>query len=313
MLGPQGSAIVITERSSTLAWIANPRRCPVLSNKVSEIMTTNITTSDVSRRVSDVMEKMVSEDVGRIVITDKDVPIGIFTEKDVLKRVVNKLDPNKATIKEVMTSPARAVREETHIVEAFGKMYRGKYRHLLVRGRRGKIVGIVSMRRILGLAVELGQDKSDARTLGSIMSPDVVTVDQSTSVYDTVDLMVEKGLGAVVVAAGVKPTGIFTERDVLKRLAVKDINAKKTPIRHLMTAPLVTMARTDLIRDVLAEMYRRDIRNMPVCGEKGELIGIVSMPDILQYAEALDIDEKVRQNWKEVEEYYNSEDQYTPG
>jgi CBS domain-containing protein len=81
----------------------------------------------------------------------------------------------------------------------------------------------------------------------------------------------------------------------------------------LMTSPLITMASTDLVRDVLAEMYRRDIRNMPVAGEKGELIGIVSMPDILQYAQAFDIDEKVRQAWKEVEEYYNSEDQYTPG
>jgi CBS domain-containing protein len=285
----------------------------MLSNKVSEIMTTNITTSDVSHRVSDVMEKMVAEDVGRIVVTDKDVPVGIFTEKDVLRRVVNKLDPKKTVIKQVMTSPVRAVREETHIVEAFGKMYRGKYRHLLVRGRRGKIVGIVSMRRILGLAVELGQEMSEARALGDIMSSHVVTVDPSTSAYDTVDLMVAKSLGAVIVATGAQPTGIFTERDVLRRLAVKDINPKETPIRELMTSPPVTMARTDLISDVLAEMYRRDIRNMPVSGDQGELIGIVSMPDILQYAQAFDIDEKVRQNWKEVEEYYNSDDQYTPG
>ena len=100
---------------------------------------------------------MVAADVGRIIVTDKEVPVGIFTEKDVLKRVVNRnIDPRKSPIKEVMTSPIRAVREETHIVEAFGKMYRGKYRHLLVRGRRGKIVGIVSMRRILGICSRVG-------------------------------------------------------------------------------------------------------------------------------------------------------------
>jgi signal-transduction protein with cAMP-binding, CBS, and nucleotidyltransferase domain len=285
----------------------------MLSNKVSEIMTANITTSAVSCNIFEVMQKMVSEDVGRVVITDKDIPIGIFTEKDVLKRVVNKLDPKKTSIKQVMTSPIRAVREETHIVEAFGKMYKGKYRHLLVRGRRGKIVGIVSMRRILGLAVELGQGMTEARTLGNIMSPGVVTVDESKSVYDTVDLMVEKGVGAVVVTTGGKPEGIFTERDLLKRVAVKDVDTKRAAIRELMTAPLVTVASTDLIRDVLAEMYRHDIRNMPVFGEKGELIGIVSMPDILQYARAFDIDERVRQTWKEVQEFYDSEDQYTPG
>jgi predicted transcriptional regulator len=73
------------------------------------------------------------------------------------------------------------------------------------------------------------------------------------------------------------------------------------------------MASSEFISRVLTEMYRRDIRNMPVTGDHGELIGIVSMADILQYAQAFNIDEKVRQTWKEVQEYYDSEDQYTPG
>ena len=285
----------------------------MLSNKVSEIMTTNLTTTAGSRTVFEVMEKMVGEDVGRIVVTDNDIPVGIFTEKDVLKRIVNKLDPKKTSVREVMTAPIRAVREETHIVEAFGKMYKGKFRHLLVRGRRGKIVGIVSMRRILGLAVELGQGLSETKTLGGIMSSGVPTVDESLAVSETIDQMVQKGLASVVVTTAGKPRGIFTERDVLKRVAVTEMNTKNTTIKQVMTSPLITMASTDFIRDVLAEMYRRDIRNMPVSGEKGELIGIVSMADILQYAQAFDIDEKVRQTWKEVKEYYDSEDQYTPG
>jgi signal-transduction protein with cAMP-binding, CBS, and nucleotidyltransferase domain len=285
----------------------------MLTNKASEIMTTNITTASASRTVFEVMEKMVSEDVGRIVITDRDVPVGIFTEKDVLRRVINKLDSKKTSISKVMTSPFRAVSEETHIVEALGKMYKGKYRHLLVRGRRGKIVGIVSMRRILGLAVELDQGINPTKNLASISSPVATTVNEATSIYDTIDLMVKKAVGSVVVTVGGKPAGIFTERDVLRRVAVKDIDTNKTAVKNVMTSPLITMSSKDLIRDALAEMYRRDIRNMPVTDERGELIGIVSMPDILQYAQAFDIDERVRQTWKEVEEYYNSEDQYTPG
>jgi len=285
----------------------------MLSNKVSEIMTTSLTTTEASRTVLEVMEKMVAEDIGRIVVTDNEIPVGIFTEKDVLKRVVNKIDPKKAAIRQVMTSPIRAVREETHIIEALGKMYKGKYRHLLVRGRRGKIVGIVSMRRILGLAVELGQGMSETNTLGSIMSLGAPTVDETVTVYDTIQQMLQKGLAAMIVTTGGKPRGIFTERDVLRRVAVREMDTKNTPIKEVMTTPLVTMASTDFISKVLAEMYRRDIRNMPVTGEHGELIGIVSMADILQYAQAFNIDEKVRQTWKEVQEYYDSEDQYTPG
>ena len=286
----------------------------MLSNKVSEIMTTNLKTASIVSSIQEVVEMMASADVGRIIVTDKEVPVGIFTEKDVMKRVVNKnIDPRKSPIKEVMTSPIRAVREETHIVEAFGKMYRGKYRHLLVRGRRGKIVGIVSMRRILGIAVELGQGISETKTLGSLISGGALSMDESSSVYETIDLMIQKGVASIVVSAAGKPVGIFTERDVLKRVAANGIDTKKTQVKQVMTSPLVTMADTALIGEALTEMYKRDIRNMPVMARGNELIGILSMPDILQYAAAFNIDEKVRQTWKEVQEYYDAEDHYTPG
>jgi len=286
----------------------------MLSNKVSEIMTSNVTKAAVTASILEVMETMVAEDVGRIVITDDDVPVGIFTEKDVLRRVINaNVDIRKTDIKTVMTSPVRAVREETHIIDAFSRMYRGKYRHLLVRGRRGKIIGIVSMRRILNLAVELGQGMSETRTLGDIAVGTVVAVDESSSVYQTVDLMNKKSVAAVVVTAGGKPSGIFTERDALKRVATQEIDVQKTTVKQVMTWPVVTMPRSALVGDVLAEMYRRDIRNMPVSGDGGEITGLVSMPEILQYARAFDIDEQVRRSWKEVAEYLDSEDQYTPG
>lgn len=286
----------------------------MLSSKVSEIMTTNLTTTAIATPVSEVIERMAAEDVGRIIITDNQVPVGIFTERDVLKRVINAdIDTKKTSIKEVMTSPIRAVSEETHIVEAFGKMFKGHYRHLLVRGKRGRIVGIVSMRRILKLAVELGQGMSETKTLGSLTTAGISTVEQSLSVYETIDLMVKNGANAVVVADRGKAEGIFTERDVLKRIATRELDTKKTTVKEVMTAPLVTMPDTALIGDALAEMYRSDIRNMPVRGRDDQLVGLVSMSDVLQYARAFDIDEKVRRTWKEVAEYLDNEDQYTPG
>ena len=286
----------------------------MLSNKVSEIMTTNLTKAPVTASIFEVMQTMVAEDVGRIIITDDDVPVGIFTEKDVVKRVINaKIDAKKSTIKKVMTAPVRAVREETHIVDALGKMYQGKYRHLLVRGRRGKIIGIISMRRMLNLAVELGQGLSETKTLGDIAAQGVVTVDQSSIVYETVELMNKKNVTAVIVTAAGKPVGIFTERDVLKRVASQEIDVKQTSIKKVMTAPIITMPGTALVGDVLVEMSHRDIRNMPVKADNGDLIGLVSMPEILQYARAFNIDEQVRRTWKEVAEFLDTEDQYTPG
>jgi signal-transduction protein with cAMP-binding, CBS, and nucleotidyltransferase domain len=287
----------------------------MFSSRVSEIMTANLVSAPVTATIFSVIEKMVATEVGRILITDDDVPVGIFTEKDVLKRVVTaKIDTRKIPIKSVMTAPIRAVREETHIVDAFARMYRGKYRHLLVRGRRGKIIGMVSMRRILNLAVELGQGLHETRTLGEISSHPALTVAHGATVSDTLELMNNRGAGAILVtASGAEPVGIFTERDVLTRVAAPEIDPSLVAIKEVMTAPLLSMPVTALIGDVLAEMYRRDIRNMPVRGTGGAVIGLMAMPEILQYARAFNIDEQVRRSWKEVAEILDSEDQYTPG
>jgi len=286
----------------------------MLSNKVSEIMTTDLVKAPVTATVFSVIESMIVNDVGRIIITDDEVPVGIFTEKDVLKRVVGaQVDSRSTSIKVVMTAPVRAVREETLIVDAFARMYRGKFRHLLVRGRHGKIVGIVSMRRILNIAVELGQGISESRTLGDIANAPIVTIDESATVHAAVDLMNRQGVTAVAVTAGGQPAGIFTERDILKRVATTDLDRHNTPLKKVMTVPLITMPRNALVGDVLAEMSRRDIRNMPVQDEANQLVGLISMPEILQYAQAFNIDEQVRRSWQEVAKELDSDDQYTPG
>lgn len=286
----------------------------MLSNKVREIMTTELLTAPATDSVFQVIKKMGERDLGRIVITDREVPVGIFTERDVLRRVIHKkIDPQKTSIRQVMTSPVRTVPEEIHIVEALGKMYEGRFRHLLVRGRKGNIVGIISMRRILKIAVELGQGLAETQTTGAIISRKVVTVEASKSVAETLDTMVRQRSGSVVVSSQGKPQGIFTERDVLRRVAMKEIDTRNTPISEVTTSALITMPHTALVGEVLAEMYRRDFRHMPISGDGGELVGIVAMPDVLKYAKALDIDESVRRAWKEVQEFWESDDHYTPG
>ena len=81
-----------------------------------------------------------------------------------------------------------------------------------------------------------------------------------------------------------------------------------------MTTPMISMPAAALVGDVLAEMYHRDIRNMPVSG-RGRRNNRASSPcrKFFNIARAFNIDEQVRRSWKEVAEYLDSEDQYTPG
>ena len=286
----------------------------MLSNKVSEIMATDLVSASASSTVHEVIEQMVARDVGRIIIIRDDLPVGIFTERHVLKHVANnKLDPRRTSVDKVMTSPFCAVAQDACIVDALGEMIKGKIRHLQVLGTRDNIVGIISMRRILEIAVELGHDLGESKTIGNIITQAPLSMEESQSVWDAVELMNQRAAGAVVVTSALKPVGLFTERDVLNRVIVKQLDGTKTLLKQVMTSPLITMPVTALIGQVLGEMYRRDIRNMPIIGETDQLAGMVSMPDVLQYARAFDIDEEVRRTWKEIRNFSDSQDNYTPG
>ncbi|HEY3306563.1 MAG TPA: CBS domain-containing protein [Candidatus Binatia bacterium] len=286
----------------------------MLSNKVHELMTRDPITVSVSSTIFEVMELMAAKNIGRAIITENQATVGIFTEKDVLKRVMSsRLDPKSTPIKKVMTSPVRSVPEDTHIIEALAKMYRSKFRHLLVREKKGKIVGIISMRRILEFAVELGQRLAESQTVGNIMSKDLVTIEAAQSIQDAIDLMIKKDKGCVAVMSQGKLAGIVTERDVLKRVAVKGLDTKNTPVQKVMTTNLVTLPETALIGQVLEEMHKRRFRHMVILGAGNQLVGIVSMRDVLKYAKALDVDENVRSTWKEIEEFWESDEHYTPG
>ena len=286
----------------------------MLSNKVREIMTTDVFAVEATLSIFEVMETMTAKDVGRILITKNGKAAGIFTEKDVLKRVMNKnLDSRKTPVAQVMTPRLQTVSEDTHIVEALGKMYRGKFRHLLVRSAKGDIVGLVSMRRILKLAVELGRGLVDTKTVGSIMSGAPLTVETTQSVHEAIETMVKKDAVCVVVTEHGAPKGIFTERDILRRVAVKNLDAKSSAVETVMTRDLVTAPESAYVGQVLEEMYKGDFRNMPILGDQKNLVGIVSMGEVLQFARAFNIDEEVRKTWKEIEDFWKSEEHYTPG
>ncbi len=286
----------------------------MLTNKVSEIMTSAVITVEPSSTIREVTRLMVDRRVGRVVITENGAPVGIFTEQDVLKRVMNRaLDVHKTPVRRVMTTPVQGVPQRTTIVEVLGRMYKGRYRHLLVYDDDRRMAGLVSMRRILNLVVDLGADLRDSRTVGDVVSGSVPTVDAATPVTRVIDKLVRENAGCVMVALEGRVGGIFTERDVLKKVALEDRDMGQVPVAEVMTPDPLVMTGSSPVQEVLAQMRDNGFRHMPVAGDDGEVVGIVSVGDVLQYAKALDIDDVVRRAWKEIEEFWESEENYTPG
>jgi CBS domain-containing protein len=109
---------------------------------------------------------------------------------------------------------------------------------------------------------------------------DVVTITETRSVLDAVGVLVRHDIGALVVTERERPTGIFTERDVL-RLAARSATALGTiQVGGVMTPDPITATPDDELMAMMDVMTERKIRHLPVV-EGDELVGIVSIGDLL--------------------------------
>jgi CBS domain-containing protein len=109
------------------------------------------------------------------------------------------------------------------------------------------------------------------------------TVPVDASVDDAIRTMIDKAVGAVAVIdeEGVV-AGMFTERDVLAKFALSGRNARQTPVRELMS-PMVEMATEQTsFGEALQVMLERHYRHMPIVDDKGKVLGILSIRNILE-------------------------------
>jgi CBS domain-containing protein len=111
--------------------------------------------------------------------------------------------------------------------------------------------------------------------------PDVWTVTPETSLHETLRVMADKGIGAVLVVSGEKIEGIFSERDFSREFAKDQIYSLDTPIKKMMTR-LVYYVPPDLsIEECMALMSDKKIRHLPVVDD-GKLVGIISIGDVVR-------------------------------
>ncbi|MCB2087682.1 MAG: CBS domain-containing protein [Sphingomonadaceae bacterium] len=120
-----------------------------------------------------------------------------------------------------------------------------------------------------------------AQIIAGRASSEVVTCDVSASVRETVAMLAEKRIGAVPVMEEGKVAGIFSERDVLYRLAADGAACLDTQVRDVMTAPAITVEPSTQVIDALALMTRRRIRHLPVV-DGALMCGFISIGDLVK-------------------------------
>ena len=99
---------------------------------------------------ADAIETMKSRRLGCVVVEEKKQPVGIFTERDVLMKVIGRpVDPKRAPVRSLMTSPVDSLKSTDSIAYALNKMSIGGYRHIPIADDHGHVTGVISVRNIL--------------------------------------------------------------------------------------------------------------------------------------------------------------------
>jgi CBS domain-containing protein len=102
------------------------------------------------------------------------------------------------------------------------------------------------------------------------------------NVYAALRLMAEKNVGAVlVIDAGDKLAGIFSERDYARKVALQGKTSRETPVREVMTEKVVCVRPDQSIEDCMALMTGKRIRHLPVL-ENNRLVGVISIGDVVK-------------------------------
>lgn len=120
-----------------------------------------------------------------------------------------------------------------------------------------------------------------ARIIAGRSSAEIFSCDVSIPVREAVAMLASKRIGALPVLEDGSVVGIFSERDVIYRLADEGAACLDKSVGEVMTSPPVTVEPTTRIDDALALMTRRRFRHFPVI-ENGQLVDFISIGDMVK-------------------------------
>ena len=113
---------------------------------------------------------------------------------------------------------------------------------------------------------------------------EIAAISLEATVAEAIHKMLDHHVGAVaVVDSDYRVAGIFTERDVLRRMSLSGLDPQKTSVRDLMTTPVEMATRSTGAGEALSIMLERHFRHLPVADDNGKLLGILSIRNLLEW------------------------------
>ena len=111
---------------------------------------------------------------------------------------------------------------------------------------------------------------------------DVWSVSPETTIFDALKLMSEMNIGTVLVLEEGEVVGIFSERDYARKVVLHGQSSRKTAVNEAMTAEVYSVRPEHTIEACMALMTDKHIRHLPVLTGEDELVGIISIGDVVK-------------------------------
>ena len=268
-----------------------PRKC-----ELEKIMIRDIVTITPENTLHDAAKVMGENRIGSLIVMKYETPVGIITERDLLREVVDRgiaLEKDwlvgGASIKDekvekIMSYPLITISLNSRIKEASQIMIEKNIRRLAV-GEAGKIIGIVTSSDLIRCLPETPETMQPWFEVDYFMSKGVITADEEMSVENVAKIMGTKSIGSVVITQNGDPIGIFTERDLLTKFLAKD-ESLKIAVGDVCSSPLITASLGITIHEAAAIMTSKHIKRLPITKDS-KLVGMLSARDLVEaYARA---------------------------
>jgi CBS domain-containing protein len=109
----------------------------------------------------------------------------------------------------------------------------------------------------------------------------IISVAPSTTVFEALQRMAEHNIGAVLVMSDRRLVGIFSERDYARKVVLRGLNSRNTPVGDLMTGKVITVELSWTADQCMALMTEHHIRHLPVV-EGDDVVGVISIGDAVK-------------------------------
>jgi len=241
-------------------------------------------------KVANAIRAMDEHNIGSVVVLDSLGPCGVFTERDLLSRVLAKgKDPESTVIMEVASPKFPSITSSLTLEETARAMVEKKSRLMVFDG--ADLVGMVTPTDLVRVLKGVETDFSILK----VISTRLVTVAPETRVDAVVRLMDERKTGSVLVSEFGQWTGIFTERDLLKRVLAPKVSLL-TQVGDVATKPVVTAEPGIFGREVAGIMALHGFKRLPLALE-GEGVGILTARDVVEAYAMASKPRAPRVNW----------------